>query len=86
MEMMNEEKLKAMKEVNVKEIDKSQLVDLKKVEIDRTLPVPERIEKFVRQIRNPYLFKVDNVVVKLKFTEGEPSCQEALYGMIDVIR
>ena len=40
MEMMNEEKLKAMKEVNVKEIDKSQLVDLKKVEIDRTLPVP----------------------------------------------
>ena len=86
MEMMNEEKLKAMKEVNVKEIDKSQLVDLKKVEIDRTLPVPERIEKFVRQIRNPYLVKVDNVVVKLMFTEGGPSCQEALYGMIDVIR
>ena len=42
-----------------------QLVDIRDVKIDRTLPTEERIRSFVEQIRDPYKFKVGDVVVKV---------------------
>ena len=86
MEMINGEELQKMREKSMREVDQEELVDLKQIKIDRSLPVPERVVDYIRQIRNPYLFKVDNVIVKLNFKEDGSSCQEALYGMIDVIR
>lgn len=84
--MINGEDLQKMRETSMEEVDQGNLVDLKQIKIDKSLPVPERVVDYIRQIHNPYLFKVDNVVVKLNFKEGGSSCQEALYGMIDVIR
>ncbi len=43
------------------------LVDLKDVTIDTSLPVAQRIDRFLDQVRNPYLFQVDGLVVKVKF-------------------
>ncbi len=43
------------------------LTDLKKVCIDRAKPKNERMESFVEQVRNPYLFRVGNTVVKVAY-------------------
>lgn len=40
------------------------LVDLGDVHIDTSLSRPERMNDFLRQVRNPYLFKVDNLIIK----------------------
>ena len=40
------------------------LVDLCDVHIDTSLPLPERMNDFLRQVRNPYLFKVDGLIIK----------------------
>lgn len=40
------------------------LADLRDVRIDTALPLPERMSAFVRQVGNPYLFRVDGLILK----------------------
>ena len=47
--------------------DPARLVDLQDVHIDTTQPVRDRLERFVAQVGNPYLFKVDDMVIKASF-------------------
>jgi len=44
------------------------LVDLKQVEIDSSLPVSMKMEHFLEQVQNPYLFRVDQLIVKVSFS------------------
>ena len=49
------------------------LPDLRDISVDSSLPVRERAGAFLRAIGNPYLFRVDDVVVKVNFNpEGKP--------------
>ena len=47
--------------------DPDTLVDLQDVRIDTSRPLPERMEAFVNQVGNPYLMKVDGLVIKAVF-------------------
>ena len=47
--------------------DPDRLVDLREVHIDTALPVPRRMVGFIQQVGNPYLFKVDGLVVKASY-------------------
>ena len=59
-----------------------ELADIRDVKIDRTLPVEERMISYVQQIKNPYMFKVGDIVVKVSYTEGGPSLQELVEQML----
>ena len=59
-----------------------ELVDIRDVKIDRALPVEDRIISYVQQIKNPYMFKVGDIVVKVSYTEGGPSLQELVEQML----
>lgn len=54
-----------MQEVDPAVYDIDDLVDLRDVTIDRSLPLRERFLDFVSQVKNPYLFKVGPIIVKL---------------------
>ena len=43
------------------------LVDLQQVRIQTTLPLPQRAEQYLDQVHNPYLFRVDKLIVKVSF-------------------
>lgn len=47
--------------------DPGALVDLYDIHIDTTLPVRKRMEGFLEQIGNPYLFKVYGLIVKTTY-------------------
>lgn len=55
---LTEMDLEELKQVDVRTVDPATLVDIEEIEIDRTLPKEERIREFIRQIRNPYCFRV----------------------------
>lgn len=40
------------------------LADLREIRIDTALPLPERMSAFVQQVGNPYLFRVDGLILK----------------------
>ena len=54
---LSEMDLQELKQVDVRTVNPDTLVDIKEIEIDRTLPKGERIQEFIRQIRNPYCFR-----------------------------
>lgn len=59
-----------------------QLVDIRDVKIDRSLPSEERIKSFIEQIKNPYQFKVGNTVVKVSFANTQNTITDNFINMI----
>ena len=62
--------------------DLSELVDIRYVVIDRTLPVEERIKSYVEQIKNPYCFKVGDVKVRVSYANKDQSLNESFVSML----
>lgn len=61
------------------------LVDIRNVKIDRSLPVEERMKSYVEQIKNPYMFKVGNTIVRVSYKEDGPSFQEVFNQMLQTM-
>ena len=58
------------------------LVDIREVQIDKSMPRDERVAEFVRQIRNPYHFRCGKFVVTARFAEDGPTLEECLQRII----
>lgn len=54
------------------------IVEIEKVEIDTSLPKEEKIEEFVKEIRNPYRFKVGDIIVNVAFDENGLTLQDKM--------
>lgn len=70
--------LKEMKAVDVKTVDAETLVDINGVDIDMSLPRAERLKRFVEKIKNPYCYKVGDVVVKVRFADTDRTLDDCL--------
>ncbi|MCC8131526.1 MAG: hypothetical protein LIO72_07310 [Ruminococcus sp.] len=77
-------KLEEMKNVDIRTVDKSTLVDINTVEINTSLPPVERIVDYIRQIKNPYCYLDYGMVVKVSFA-GKRFMEEALRHYIRTI-
>ena len=73
--------LDRLKNMDIEHCEPDQLVDLRSVSIDKSIPVPERMRSFVKQIKNPYLFKVDDITVKVEFSSGK-SLEDSLLSFL----
>lgn len=63
--------LKKLSSADVSDCDIDELVDLRSIDIKRNLPLERRADDFMAQVGNPYLFRVDDVVVKVEFGDGK---------------
>ena len=77
-QQITKDMLLEMQKVDPKDVSEDDLVDLRGVVIDRAQPMRERFLDFVRQIKNPYLFKVGKIVVKIDDGTMNRSFAEAL--------
>ena len=57
------------------------LTDLKQVDISPHLPTPMRMEQYLEQVGNPYLFRVDKLIVKVSFG-GNQDLSSKLHGLM----
>ena len=62
------EELQEMAAVDIRNVDKSTLVDLDDVEIHTELPLEERIADYIRQVKNPYCHISNGMIVKISFS------------------
>ena len=74
--------IESMKQISIKECDKEQLVDLLSIAIDVERSKQERMLDYLRQVKNPYYFKVGDVAVRLVFDEGGRSFQECMEELV----
>jgi len=59
-------------------IDRESLVDIQTVTVDTSLPKEERMRDFIRQIKNPYLYRHGKYVVKITFSDTDITLEQRL--------
>ena len=59
-----------------------ELVDIREISVDITLPKEERITAFIRQIKNPYRFRCGEFVVNACFAGNGITLEECLQGIL----
>jgi len=64
--------LEQYRQADIYSCDLAELVDLRTIHIDPNLSVPERTRQFLDQVRNPYLFRVDDLIVKVRYEGDRP--------------
>ena len=77
-ELINE--LKKLREVDIRTVDKNDLVDIDSVKIHTELPVLERTIDYIKQIKNPYCYKMIGNAVPVLFAKG---IAEAMYDVLN---
>ena len=58
------------------------LVDIRDLRIDRSLPMEERMKSYVEQIKNPYMFKVGNTIVRVSYANTQRTMNDNFVSMI----
>lgn len=62
------EELGIMREVDIRTVDRSTLVDAESVKINTELSTEERIADFITQIKNPYCYRYKGMAIKISFS------------------
>ena len=78
---MTSEELRYCSCADIMECPPDSLADLKYVDVAAGLPVPLRMEHYMHQIKNPYLFRVDKLIVKVTFS-GKRDLASVLAGLM----
>ena len=60
----------------------SGLVDIRDVVIDKSMTLEERVKSYVEQIKDPYCFKVGDVVVRVSYAGKDKSLTDSFTSMI----
>lgn len=68
--MFNAQMLADMRQQNIKEVNADDLVDIRTVSVDTSLPPEQRMMNYLEQVKNPYLFRCGDAVVSVRFSAG----------------
>ncbi len=77
------EDLAKMKDMDIREADTGGLADILEIKIDRDLSDTEKKREFIRQIRNPYLYRQGEYVGKLSFADTDATLTDRLKEYIE---
>ena len=58
-----------LKNMDIMEVKLEDLIDINDLDIDDSLPYEIKILKFVQQIKNPFFFKVGNIIVNSTYND-----------------
>lgn len=65
--MLTKSQLAICRDAQIALCDKNNLTDIRNITVDKSKSVREKIESFTGQVKNPYLFKVGDVIVKVAY-------------------
>lgn len=78
-----EEKLTRCKNMKIEDMSLDDVDDIKDIKIDRRKSSNERILDFLTKVKNPYVFKVNGRLVRIRFSENGPTADECLSRMLE---
>lgn len=58
------------------------LVDIRDVKIDRSMSVEDRMKSYVEQIKNPYMFKAGNTVVRVSYANTQATINDNFVNLL----
>ena len=73
-----EEKLKYCKNMKLEDVTLDDVDEISSIKIDRRKPSNERILDFIMKVKNPYIFKVNGKLVKMRFSDTDKTAEDCL--------
>ena len=64
------EKLERCKNMNLEDVTLEDVDEISSIKIDTRKPSNERILDFLTKVKNPYIFKVNGKLVRIRFSEN----------------
>ncbi len=69
-------------ETDFSDVKLEQLTDIGKIRIDRKKSVEEKKRQYLKQVGNPYLVRVGDTMVKIRFANSGVSFEEAFENLL----
>lgn len=79
---LTEDKIDAMRNVDIRTVDPDTLRDIRDVKVNVELPKRERMLDFIKQIGNPYCYRHGKYVVKVSYTGTDVTLEDRLLSYI----
>ena len=70
-----------MKAVDIRTVCPEELVDITKLSIDKSLEGDDGKAEFIRQVKNPYCYRVGNIIVKSSYS-GDATLMERFQELV----
>lgn len=80
-----EEKIKKYRYIKVNETNIDDVDELSEIKISGKKSKEEKILDFISKTKNPYIFKVNNKLVKIEFNDNGTNAEEAITNVIKSI-
>ena len=77
--------LETMRNVDIRTVDRSSLVDINDVRTNENLPQLEKLFNHIKQIKNPYCYKCGDIIIKESFSDNGKTmndCFEQFVGAL----
>ena len=84
--MLSTKQLDDMSRIEIAEIDRNSLVDLSSVHIGTALPAVERMCNYLQQVKNPYLFRCGDMVVRVRFDTNGAQLDDILKRQFNSVK
>lgn len=66
---LSREELQKMEQMDIRDAVPEELVDISEIEIDMKKSVSARVEDYVQKVKNPFLVRVGEYVVKIGYSD-----------------
>ncbi len=71
-------KVEELKQVDVRTVDADTLIDIDLIKVDKTLPKTERLQDFIRKVKNPFCFICNGMIIKTSFAETNENLENKI--------
>ena len=78
-----QEKLEKCRNMRLEDVTLDDVDELGTIKIDRRKSSNERILYFLTKVKNPYIFKINGRLVRMRFYENGPTADECLTNMLE---
>ena len=75
--------LDALKNVDIRTVDKSALTDISSVKINPTDSPEKKMKAYIEQIKNPYCFLCNGYAVKVEFANTDRTIEDCFSDYIE---
>ena len=79
---MTVEEYRKLQMVDFEDVELGSLMDISKIRIDREQSLEKRRQQYLGKIGNPYLVRVGNIKVKVRFADNGVSMEDAFENLL----
>ena len=79
---MTAEEYRKYLDTDFDDVDIKDMKDIRDIRIDRSLQKEKRAKQYLKQVGNPYLVRVGNIKVKVRFANNGVTFEDAFEDML----